>query len=105
MSKFTAVIVPALEQGDCYVQELDGYKQIQAKVDGTFDVVRCEFMGHTLSIYDNDEGLIFGLPTNIVVSLIAHRRLVGDAVIAGGVSPDGEQLSVPESLIPHLVEI
>ena len=58
------------------------------------------FQLEEISVYVNDEGLLFNLPHNPRASWWTDRRnLVGNAVITGGADSEGNTLDVPEGLV------
>jgi hypothetical protein len=63
-----------------------GYAEIRDAVGGYIDAVR----DGSLVGYVHDEGLLIGLPVNVMASALFARPLVGDVVLVGCVSPSGE---------------
>lgn len=53
----------------------------------------------TVPGYVNEEGLIQGLPYNVVASTIADYNLVGDVVFTGGVDENGDDLPVSDEFL------
>lgn len=68
--------------------EGDSYEVIKEAVGGWLDTVTTE--NGLVVGYLHDEGLLIGLPVNTVASLLFQRPLVGNVVLVGAVSPDGE---------------
>lgn len=75
------------------------HRQIDLPSEGSYEILR-DTIGGLLDTVSNangsvigylhDEGLIIGLPVNTVASLLFSRPLVGNVVLVGGLSPDGE---------------
>lgn len=59
---------------------------IQEAVGGYIDAVR----GEDIVGYVNDEGLLMGLPHNALASIIFGRYLVGNVLVVGSFSEEGE---------------
>ena len=102
MKPITAIFVPVDRLDPTELVVVDDYRQIQGYVGGTFDIARGACVAPDgsgdllpLSVYVNDEGLIFGMETNPRLSFVIGRRLVGPGLIAGGVDEEGNTLSVP----------
>lgn len=76
----------------------DGHKVIHEIVGGWFDCVRRE----VIVGYVHDEGLLIGLPVNVLASALFSRPLVGDCVVLGALNErgdyDGENYNAPEGL-------
>lgn len=86
------------------------HRQIDLPSEGSYEVLR-DTIGGLLDTVSNDngsvvgylhdEGLLIGLPVNTVASLLFSRPLVGNVVLVGGLSPegeyDGENHDLPES--------
>lgn len=68
---------------------INKYEDINEIVGGLFDVTRGR-------VYVNDEGLMIGLPYNVVASAYAFQTLVGDALITGGVDEEGYDLDITD---------
>lgn len=75
------------------------HRQIDLPSEGSYEILRDTIGGllDTVSTdngsvigYLHDEGLLIGLPVNTVASLLFSRPLVGNVVLVGGISPDGE---------------
>ena len=64
----------------------NGHLVLNELCGGWIDCVRNE----DIVGYVNDEGLLIGLEPNILASIIFGRPLVGDCVIVGSLSQDGE---------------
>ncbi len=80
---------------------IDGYKDIQAVVGGTFDVV-CSHSGET-SFWVNDESKLNGMDPNFVATKILWHLnpafdgkdyLAGPVLITGGADYEGETLGI-----------
>lgn len=96
----TALVLPA---GDlpylAQVPRTESYSFIKSNIDGFFDVIRSadsDFHG-----YVHDEGLLIGLPINVLATALFGSVLTGTCVVFGtlnaeGVS-DGEEHSVTEN--------
>jgi hypothetical protein len=96
----TALVITA--EGDFYRTDIpteEGHKVIHEIVEGWFDCVRSE----TVVGYVHDEGLLIGLPVNVVASALFGRPLVGNCVILGALNErgeyDGENYNVPSGLL------
>lgn len=82
------------------------YPTIRDAVGGWIDAVSAE----ELVGYVHDEGLLIGLPANVMASVIFSRPLVGDVVIVGGLNAqgksDGESHDVPpQYLLPEFASM
>jgi hypothetical protein len=85
---------------------VDGYKDIQHVVGGTFDVIVSE-SGET-SLWFNDEGKLNGMDPNFVATKILwklrpefypNEYLAGPVLITGGADDEGNTLGVgPEAI-------
>jgi hypothetical protein len=62
------------------------YLAIRDAVGGNIDAVSDD----KLCCYVHDEGLLIGLPVNVMVSHLFKRPLVGDAVLVGALNEEGE---------------
>lgn len=96
----TALVITA--EGDFYQAEIptdEGHKVIHEIVEGWFDCVRHE----AVVGYVHDEGLLIGLPVNVIASALFGRPLVGNCVILGALNErgeyDGENHNVPNGLL------
>lgn len=102
MKEITAIFVPVDRLEPTEVRTINDFTQIQGVVAGTFDVVRSEvFHGDEIvdiSVYVNDEGLIWHLPVNTRACELTGQMLVGPALVTGGVDPEGNTLSAPDWL-------
>ena len=94
----TAVIIRS--SGEVSTQDIpteDGHTLIHEIVGGWFDCVR----GEEIVGYVHDEGLLIGLPVNVVASMLFQRPLVGDCVVIGSLNEkgeyDGENHDVPSA--------
>ena len=68
------------------IPEENGHQTIHSLVGGWFDCVRSEhYVG-----YVHDEGLLIGLPVNVLASAMFGQPLVGDCVVLGALNDDGE---------------
>jgi hypothetical protein len=80
----------------------DGAGQvIHEIVGGYFDIAR-NYNPHInaeVTAYVHDEGLIIGLPVNVLASMIIGQYLVGDAVIVGKTDSEGYDTDVPNELL------
>ena len=66
--------------------EINAHMEINRLVGGWFDCVN----RHGFTAYVHDEGLLIGLRPNNAATLITGQVLVGDVVLVGNISPDGE---------------
>lgn len=75
------------------------HRQIDLPSEGSYEILRDTIGGLLDTVsndngsvigYVHDEGLLIGLPVNTVASLMFSRPLVGNVVLVGGISPDGE---------------
>ena len=103
-----ALIVPVNRDEPTIPFEVTDYTQYQTIVDGTFDIARSWVLSPNggrveISVYINDEGLIFNMAHNPRASKWAGQDLVGTAVITGGVDMKGNTLSIP-SFLQRLVD-
>ena len=96
----TALVITA--EGDFYQTEIpseEGHTIIHEIVEGWFDCVRRE----AVVGYVHDEGLLIGLPVNVVASALFGRPLVGNCVVLGALNErgeyDGENHNVPSGLL------
>lgn len=67
--------------------------ELQAAVGG---LIAPAYGPEGISVYVNDEGLLIGLPLNLIASALCGQGLVGDAVITGPVGNDGETSPLAE---------
>ena len=81
------------------VPEDNGYQVLNELCGGWIDCVRNE----DIVGYVNDEGLLIGLDPNVLASVLFGRPLVGDVVVLGALSEegeyDGENHDVPEQYL------
>ena len=81
------------------VPEENGYQVLNELCGGWIDCVRNE----DIVGYVNDEGLLIGLDANVLASVLFGRPLVGDVVVLGAFSEegeyDGENHDVPEQYL------
>lgn len=81
------------------VPEENGYLVLNELCGGWIDCVRNE----DIVGYVNDEGLLIGLDPNVLASVLFGRPLVGDVVVLGALSEegeyDGENHDVPEQYL------
>jgi len=66
----------------------DSYEVLRDLIGGLLDTVTSP--NGAVVGYLHDEGLLIGLPVNTVASMLFSRPLVGNVVLVGGLSPDGE---------------
>lgn len=66
--------------------EQSNYEVIRDGVGGLLDTVRND----EVVCYVHDEGLLIGLPVNVVASMLFQRPLVGDVVLVGYLNEYGE---------------
>ena len=108
MSKpYTALVIPADRELPCYHTVIESFRDLQGKVGGTFDmvvanVVDDDFNPVNIDIWVNDEGLIWQMPQNQRAEWLAGKHLVGDAVVSGEPTAEGESTSVPDFLLARL---
>jgi hypothetical protein len=95
-----ALVITA--EGDLYQTDIpseEGHRVIHEIVDGWFDCVAKE----SIVGYVNDEGLLIGLPVNVIASALFGRPLVGTCVVLGALNSrgeyDGENHDVPMGLL------
>jgi hypothetical protein len=95
-----ALVITA--EGDLYQTDIpseEGHKVIHEIVEGWFDCVRKE----SIVGYVNDEGLLIGMPINVIASALFGRPLVGNCVVLGALNSrgeyDGENYDVPTGLL------
>jgi hypothetical protein len=98
----TALVITA--EGDFYQTDIpseNGHNVIHEIVDGWFDCVRRE----AVIGYVHDEGLLIGLPVNVVASALFGRPLVGNCVVMGALNErgeyDGENHDAPSGLLSN----
>jgi|SRR5664279_1245500 len=85
-------------------------ERLQLAVDGDVDVVS---LTADLDMWVNDEGIVRGMPINVVASFIAREFLgerfaqpyFGPVVFTGGVDDEGETLALASAQIAMLSEI
>lgn len=81
------------------VPEDNGYQVLNELCGGWIDCVRND----DIVGYVNDEGLLIGLDANVLASILFGRPLVGDVVVLGALSEegeyDGENHDVPEQYL------
>jgi len=75
----------------------EGIQWLRDAVGGRFDVVST---AHA-DVWVNDEGLLVGLPLNLIATAMTRSPLVGDAVITGPVDHGGETTDI----LPRLVQL
>ena len=86
-----AILIQAGVGGDVIPVDVNGYKEIQDKVGGLFDVVRQQVNDDIVAVgYVHDEGLLLDLDMNWVASALFMREIRGDVVVVNGYSPNGE---------------
>ena len=110
MSQFTALVVPAEPNARPYWHDFTDYKEIQAKVGGTFEVFEArvrvptehdEFQ--TVSVYVDGDGLYTQTVPNLLGTSLRGYRIMGDIVVAGDVDPFGEQLDLPGDVGRYII--
>lgn len=57
-------------------------EQMQGLVGGYMEQVPCVYKGEKKQMFVNELGLLLKLPTNTFASIMAQRRIVGNAFIA-----------------------
>jgi hypothetical protein len=81
------------------IPDENGYQVLNELCGGWLDCVRNE----DIVGYVNDEGLLIGLDPNVLASVLFGRPLVGDVVVLGALSEegeyDGENHDVPEQYL------
>jgi len=85
------------------------YPTIRDAVGGYIDTVTHKDVDDLVG-YVHDEGLLIGLPANVMASIMFSRPLVGDVVLVGGLNAkgyyDGESYDVPEKyLAPEFASV
>lgn len=107
----TAVLLPAGARVQPEEILVDGYKNIQDIVGGCFDCVRYDgegFNGEPVVLcgYVHDEGLLLGMETNYLASMLFGRMIVGPCVVTYALSPngtyDGDDYEMPAELVGFL---
>jgi len=102
-----AILLQAGVGGDVIPVEVNGYKEIQDKVGGLFDVVRQQVSDDIVAVgYVHDEGLLLDLDMNWIASALFMREIRGDVVVVNGYSPngeyDGDDYDLPSSFIDYM---
>lgn len=92
--------IKVLPQGSASHIEFDGLKDMQDVVGGYIECV--SEPGDNFDIYVNEEGILQGLPLNVLASMISGRRLLGPVLVTGRVDKDGEITSVPKGVMTTL---
>jgi hypothetical protein len=107
----TAVLLPAGARVQPEEILVNDYKNIQDIVGGCFDCVRYDgegFNGEPVVLcgYVHDEGLLLGMETNYLASMLFGRMIVGPCVVTYALSPsgtyDGDDYEMPAELIGFL---
>lgn len=107
----TAVLLPAGARVQPEEVLVDDYKNIQDIVGGCFDCIRYDGQGLdgepvALCGYVHDEGLLLGMETNYLASLLFGQVVVGPCVVTYALSPngvyDGDDYEMPADLIQFL---
>jgi len=104
MYPLTGLFIPSDDNSPTEMRTLNEWRDIQRQVDGTFDCVVAGvvdpigFKTQYLDVWVNDEGLIWNLPLNKRASYLTQRHIVGDVIVLGPVTDDGESTNVPEWL-------
>jgi hypothetical protein len=95
-----ALVITA--EGDLYQTDIpseEGHLVLNELCGGWIDCVRND----DIVGYVNDEGLLIGLDPNVLASVLFGRPLVGDVVVLGALSEegeyDGENHDVPEQYL------
>jgi hypothetical protein len=93
------VITPEGEMYQTDIPDENGHKVLHDICEGWIDCVRNE----AIVGYVNDEGLLIGLPVNVIATALFGRPLVGNCVVMGALNErgeyDGENHSVPQPLL------
>jgi hypothetical protein len=102
-----AILLEAGVGGNVIPVEVNGYKEIQDKVGGLFDVVRQQVNDDIVAVgYVHDEGLLLDLDMNWLASALFMREIRGDVVVVNGCSPsgeyDGDDYDLPSSFIDYM---
>jgi len=101
-----AILIPPLPERPRPV-EYDGYLDIRGHVGGIIDVVRGALGPRDLfglngdlefSFYVHDEGLIEGLPMNVLASALGRRPIAGPALVVGTPDHEGNDTDCPEEV-------
>lgn len=106
MYPLTALFVPADPNAETKIVTLNEWRDIQRLINGTFDCVPAFPIrpgtneDSPVDCWVNDEGLIFNMPINDRITWLTRRRLVGDVVVTGEPTADGESTDVPDWLKP-----
>lgn len=107
----TAVLLPAGARVNAEEVLINDYKNIQDIIGGCFDCVSYSGEGLdgkpvTLCGYVHDEGLLLGLETNYLASMLFGRMIVGPCVVTYALSPngtyDGDDYDMPSDLVQYL---
>ena len=107
----TAVLLPAGARVNPEEVLINDYKNIQDIVGGCFDCVSYSGEGLngepvTLCGYVHDEGLLLGLETNYLATMLFGRMIVGPCVVTYALSPngtyDGDDYDMPSDLVQFL---
>lgn len=107
----TAVLLPAGARVNPEEVLIDDYKNIQDIVGGCFDCVRYSgegLNGEPIALcgYVHDEGLLLGMDTNYLASMLFGRMIVGPCVVTYALSPngeyDGDDYEMPSELVEFL---
>ena len=107
----TAVLLPAGARVNPEEVLINDYKNIQDTVGGCFDCVSYNGEGLngepvTLCGYVHDEGLLLGLETNYLATMLFGRMIVGPCVATYALSPngvyDGDDYDMPSNLVQFL---
>ena len=100
-----AILLQAGVGGDVIPVEVNGYKEIQDKVGGLFDVVRQQVSDDIVAVgYVHDEGLLLDLDMNWIASALFMREIRGDVVVVNGYSPEGEYDGDDYDLPPAFID-
>lgn len=81
-----------------YEAEIEGWEGYYEHLEcSCFDVVMCEYKGHTLSVYCDDEGMLKSENLGRTVGSYTEP-IFGNICVTGGVDDEGETLPIPEEL-------
>ncbi len=105
MNPIQAILVPIDLNEPCTFVELTKYEDIQGHVEGLFDPVHAvmlnqDFKEEDITVYCNDEGLVWGLDENTRATAIVGRRIVGPVLITGWVDAEANTLTVNPDFLP-----
>ena len=104
--KMRALVIPT--EGKPYVTNVNGgYKELQTLVGGLIEGVERpsnpkDYRLHhyvAFSGYVNEEGLVMGLPNNVIASMLFGVYLCGDCVVTGAVDDEGNDTDLNDDQI------